>query len=368
MFGILPATAPQISVRLTISTTEDGAVNYTIRSLSAGVLQTGQVSKESPQSQTISLFNIVNIDTDRYKGIEVTTGSSKKLSVVVSAGDPNEAGYAYQALPPWGYNTDEYIYYGAGLEDTTVSAGDSKATALIVAANNDTEITLTPKNAAITIPADLAPNGIDTTVAPGSTITFTMDYLWTFLIKNDQLSGLKIVSNKPISFFVRHECVALPAREFFCDAFAEQLAPGRNEFFLTSVMGIPLSGMQLEVVPSAHNNTIVTLFKWNLTANHFFCIGYISVNVSSPVVTVNAGSEAAILDCMVSGVPTPIVTWSHNGDTISSSDRFNIDSEGVLRIMNTQMSDMGVYKCNATNGYHQMEGNISLRNVQSELS
>ena len=88
------------------------------------------------------------------------------------------------------------------------------------------------------------------------------------------------------------------------------------------------------------------------------------MNVLSAVVTVNAGS-VAILDCMVSGVPTPTVTWSHNGDTISSSDRLSIDSEGVLRIMNTQLSDMGVYKCNASNGYHQMEGNISLNvNVQ----
>ena len=83
------------------------------------------------------------------------------------------------------------------------------------------------------------------------------------------------------------------------------------------------------------------------------------MNVSSPVVTVNAGNEA-ILDCMVSGVPTPTVTWSHNGDTISSSDRLSIDSEGVLRIMNTQLNDMGVYKCNASNGYHQMEGSITL--------
>ena len=90
-----------------------------------------------------------------------------------------------------------------------------------------------------------------------------------------------------------------------------------------------------------------------------FSIGYISVNVSSPVVTVNAGNEA-ILDCMVSGVPTPTVTWSHNGDTISSSDRLSIDSEGVLRIMNIQLNDMGVYKCNASNGYHQMEGSITL--------
>ena len=83
------------------------------------------------------------------------------------------------------------------------------------------------------------------------------------------------------------------------------------------------------------------------------------MNVSLPVVTVIAGS-VSILDCMVSGVPTPTVTWSHNGDTISSSDRLSIDSEGVLRIMNTQLNDMGVYKCNATNGYHQMEGSISL--------
>ena len=259
VLGILPAKATSNSIRLKLSTTENGVVNYTIRSLISGVLLTGQISKVSPQSQTISLSNIVSSDTDRYKGIEVTTGSSKKLSVVVSAGDPNEAGYAYQALPPWGYNTDEYVYYGAGLEDIETKPLGNKATALIVAANNGTEISLTPKNAAITVPADLAPSGVPTTVVPGSTITFTMDYLWTFLIKNDQLSGLKVVSNKPIAFLAGHECAALPAGEFFCDPLADQLPPTvawGNEFFLTSFEGKPNSGMQLEVVSSAPNNTV----------------------------------------------------------------------------------------------------------------
>ena len=107
-------------------------------------------------------------------------------------------------------------------------------------------------------------------------------------------------------------------------------------------------------------------FIYNFTIHNYFSIGYISVNVSIPVVTVIAGS-VSILDCMVSGVPTPTVTWSHNGDTISSSDRLSIDSEGVLRIMNTQLNDMGVYKCNATNGNHQMEGSITL-NVQGMKS
>ena len=88
------------------------------------------------------------------------------------------------------------------------------------------------------------------------------------------------------------------------------------------------------------------------------------MDILAPFITVLATREV-VLDCMATGVPTPTVTWSHNGVSIDTDNRLSIDTNGALRIMNAQMDDRGDYTCHANNGYHQIEGNITL-DVYSE--
>ncbi len=60
------------------------------------------------------------------------------------------------------------------------------------------------------------------------------------------------------------------------------------------------------------------------------------------------------LECVVTGVPTPVVTWIKDDVSLSSSNpqiSITINPEGmaVLSISSTSVEDSGVYVCNTTN-------------------
>jgi len=50
---------------------------------------------------------------------------------------------------------------------------------------------------------------------------------------------------------------------------------------------------------------------------------------------------------LVSGIPTPVITWSLGGEMITSSRAAVID--GQLTVTSLQLGDGGVYMCAATN-------------------
>ncbi|KAI5614770.1 hemicentin-1 isoform X1 [Silurus asotus] len=66
----------------------------------------------------------------------------------------------------------------------------------------------------------------------------------------------------------------------------------------------------------------------------------VSVHVNMPVV----------LECVVSGVPAPRVTWRKHGAVLADNNpRYNLAEDGSLRIHSAQLSDTGHYLCMATN-------------------
>ena len=77
-------------------------------------------------------------------------------------------------------------------------------------------------------------------------------------------------------------------------------------------------------------------------------------------VNVSIDSKSITLNCTVIGVPTPDITWTHNGSVLNSDDMFSdkifIDTFdeivgtrlSVLTIVSSQPNDTGSYACNAT--------------------
>ncbi|XP_053341492.1 hemicentin-1 [Clarias gariepinus] len=66
----------------------------------------------------------------------------------------------------------------------------------------------------------------------------------------------------------------------------------------------------------------------------------VSVHINKPVV----------LECVVSGVPAPRVTWRKHGSVLAGSNpRYTFAEDGSLRILSAQLSDTGHYLCMATN-------------------
>ena len=239
VIGILPnevISGNTHELALYITTQEKERVNFTVKTLTS-TIAASSVESGSPVNIPLAASSDVDSITDRRKGIVISTGSRKKISVVISSISDTISIATYQVFPPWGYTTDEYIYFAV-----SATSLNDLGTILIVAANNNTAITISPSGSSINIPADLVGNGEGATINPGESVNTTLHYLQSLLLlSNDSasdLTGTKVTSNKPIAFYSGHRCANVPQSAFTCDSIGEQIPPTvawGHEFFLSSL-------------------------------------------------------------------------------------------------------------------------------------
>uniref|UniRef100_A0A3Q2YR82 Hemicentin 1 n=1 Tax=Hippocampus comes TaxID=109280 RepID=A0A3Q2YR82_HIPCM len=60
-------------------------------------------------------------------------------------------------------------------------------------------------------------------------------------------------------------------------------------------------------------------------------------------------NEPVVLECVVSGVPAPQVTWRKHGTTLAGNNSYTFMEDGSLHIHSAQVTDTGRYLCMATN-------------------
>ena len=257
--GILPILNTEY-LSFVITTTETDPVNFTVSSLSQ-TIATGSVTADTPTTTTgsILLSYTVSSESDRRKGILVTTGSQKKISVTVAIRHQTDfSAGAYLNYPVWRYPLDSHMYYAVSIG---TQEPNSFSSLLIVSANDDTNITIIP-SMTVTIPSDLSPTGSDTSLNAGQSITIQLQYLETLLLKPvtalADLTGTKVESNKPISVYSGHTCGNIPTNQYACDFIGEQLPPVAswgNEFLVQSFHSRS-SGYSLKLIGSRNNTSV----------------------------------------------------------------------------------------------------------------
>ncbi|XP_068131848.1 neogenin isoform X3 [Hyperolius riggenbachi] len=86
------------------------------------------------------------------------------------------------------------------------------------------------------------------------------------------------------------------------------------------------------------------------------------VFLRQPVSVTSAVGQMAILTCVMSGYPAPIVHWSHKLEEIvfGSSDRLALLAGGSLQINNVTEEDAGIYICTADNGNQTIHAQAEL--------
>ena len=210
-----------ISKKLLLTTRESTNVTVSITSANGGsdvIVQPGNVTE-----YTLNFKSSVQSSTDLNKGIHVRAESGKKIAVTAISYFLGSGG-SFTVFPCHTYpSVSEYVYYVISSE--TEIGNDMASTLLLVGSSDGTRVTLTPSQT-VSIPAQLTDTGIAVDVAQGSSYTFTLNRLQTFLLRHPRdLTGTKVVSNKPMAVISSHECAQVPDTVDFCDFIVEQVPP-----------------------------------------------------------------------------------------------------------------------------------------------
>ena len=209
----------------------------------------------------------VDYDTERNKGIWVRATDPTKTLIVSGMNYESYTADAFLALPS-GPETEEYTYITNSMLWTNRTGSTFPSLILIVGTQDNTVLTITPTEYVV-IPYDLRdPNNPQYVVHPGESYTVTLDRLVTYQIESNlDLTGSKIVSNKPLSVFSSHECTDVPGGVTACDHLFEQVPPtstwGRF-FFLVSSDSLYRTSPEWYRIVSSKPSTTVTITCYEL--------------------------------------------------------------------------------------------------------
>ena len=246
----------------------------------------------------------------------------------------------YVALPCYDYQKENYTFYAVSRYFDTPYYYIYLSEVLLVGCENDTEVTITPTQT-IEIPSDLVRgSNSSVTVTSGESYTITLNRFQTFLFTSTlDLTGSKVVSNKPIAFFSGHECADVPHGVWGCNHLIEQLPPtltwGKHFFFISLLN--KTSGEQYKLITSSTTTTVVcycytsggsvsktfmtTLngagnsYSFNITQNRF-C----SVQASSAILLVQFAARETLYygDPFMMMIP-PVEQYSNNYTFVAQS-------------------------------------------------
>ena len=206
---------PPLTYDIVVTTTESEPVFYNVEIPGLGYSDNGTVQNWLPI--TFPRDVVVSSIDDRDHGIYLKTSSDNVN--VAGFNVQSESVDSFRVLPVTKLNVDKYTYYAISIGGTQ-PGGLFKHSILIVGTEDSTAMELT-----VTQPVEVNVDGNATTLVPNTQYSFEIDKLQTVYIASiDDLTGSKIVTNKPVSVFSGHEA----ARGFSgsdLDHMVEQVPP-----------------------------------------------------------------------------------------------------------------------------------------------
>ena len=159
----------------------------------------------------------------------------------------------FLALPNVQLDVTHYVYYGMVITDSTTRS----SVILVVGTDEGTVMNLTTTQP-VTLNVD---NGDTFDTIAGRQYSFVINELQTVYIATfTDLTGTKIVTNKPVSVFSGHECVLIPSTTAGCDHIVEQIPPTAlwgNVFYISPLL--TRRSYTIKVL-AAYNNTDISLY------------------------------------------------------------------------------------------------------------
>ena len=198
-----------------VTTPEDDPVSFTISSQFTDFYEEGVATPGQVMSYMFNRSFALLTTTERGKSIIVKAEGDHKL-VVYGANEDLLTTDAFLALPPARFESQTYKYI------TAMATPFLQYHSLIgmVASENNTLLSITP-NVNTTIGS--------TFTTAGSTTQIMLQKYETLLIRQSgDLTGTRVVSDKPISFTTGHQCTNVPPKIVYCDHLVEQIPPVQN--------------------------------------------------------------------------------------------------------------------------------------------
>ena len=198
---------------------------------------------------------------EQFKGIRIKAANDSRIAVF-GHNEEQASNDAYLGLPiislPAGRS---YEYIAASIfGDAGTVQEDKDSVALIIGTENDTEIIVEHSSTnPVLITYDETSNSLFFPGSPINLRTVTIQRFQTFYLQvsGGDISGTRIIANKPVSVFSGHECANVPLRSEPCDILIEQLQP--IDTWGTEAVTVPLStrsGDLLKVFASQDSTTV----------------------------------------------------------------------------------------------------------------
>ena len=201
------------NVSIQLITSEAHQVQYYLDIPSADYILNGAISAGNETILYLPSSIEVSSHNDQDKGIYLKT-SSENVTVIgqnlkIYTSD------SYFALPIIELD-DVYVYYGI-----SVARGYYHSSILIVGTDNNIIMNITTTQS-----VDISVGSTVTNLISGIQYSFVINKFQTFYIKSsNDLSGTKIVTDKPLSVFSGHECGNVPSNVPYCSHLIEQIPP-----------------------------------------------------------------------------------------------------------------------------------------------
>ena len=258
---------------LWITTKESTSVNFTVSTifglLASNITRPGEITYINIPIGFVVFDSTEESEEDSlYKGIHIKAEGNRRI-VVFGQNEEQASNDAYLALPiisrPAG---SSYEYIAASVFGDQGQVQEAKdSVVLIIGTENDTQIIVEPApQIGAGIPHALAPNGRFFN-NPAFTNTVVIQRFQTFYlqVRGNDISGTRIIANKPISFFSGHECANIPLTIQPCDILIEQVPP--VDTWGTEVVTIPLITRSADTIKvfASQASTTVSVTRTNIS-------------------------------------------------------------------------------------------------------
>lgn len=95
--------------------------------------------------------------------------------------------------------------------------------------------------------------------------------------------------------------------------------------------------------------------------------------VEKPRIISENNGKLVIMECKIKADPKPNIIWFRNGEVIEESNKLKMSMEQrgdqyyiKLELIDPQLEDSGIYKCNIKNSLGELNANLTL-NIESKF-